>query len=77
MSVGSTPTRATGSIATNNEPLTTNQSGPLVQRDDTWPATRKSGFDSPAVHLKCYVPWSNGKRRLSYKEETGVRLPPG
>jgi hypothetical protein len=24
--------------------------GRLVQRDDTWPATRKSGFDSPAVH---------------------------
>jgi hypothetical protein len=24
--------------------------GLLVQREDTWPATRKSGFDSPAVH---------------------------
>jgi hypothetical protein len=26
--------------------------GLLVQRKDTWPATRKSGFDSPAVHSK-------------------------
>jgi hypothetical protein len=24
--------------------------GLLVQRDDVWLATRKSGFDSPAVH---------------------------
>ena len=26
--------------------------GLLVQREDAWLATRKSGFDSPAVHWK-------------------------
>jgi hypothetical protein len=28
--------------------------GLLVQRDDAWPATRRSGFDSPAVHLHAF-----------------------
>jgi hypothetical protein len=27
-----------------------NEKGLLVKREDAWLATRKSGFDSPAVH---------------------------
>ncbi len=48
---GGTPPRYGGRPGS-NPGLTslTKQYGLLVQRDDTWPATRKSGFDSPAVH---------------------------
>ncbi len=35
--------------------------GLLVQRQDTWPATRRSGFKSSAVHYNAMGPWSNGK----------------
>src|SRR5271166_1274050 len=30
--------------------LVFNRNGLLVQRKDAWPATRRSGFDSPVVH---------------------------
>jgi hypothetical protein len=33
-------------------PLAAGQHGLLVQREDAWLATRKSGFNSPAVHLR-------------------------
>jgi hypothetical protein len=38
------------SLAGSNPGRTSLIFGLLVQRDDTWLATRKSGFDSPAVH---------------------------
>ena len=30
--------------------------GALVQRDDAWLAPRKSGFDSPTLHLRAHGP---------------------
>ena len=35
--------------------------GLLVQRQDTWLASRKSGFKSSAVHSITKGSWSNGK----------------
>ena len=39
-------------------PLT--EHGRLVQREDAWLATRRSGFDSPAGPLNETGSWSNG-----------------
>ena len=45
--------------------------GLLVQREDAWLATRKSGFDSPAGPLIKTGSWSNGKTSGWQSEDPG------
>ena len=74
--VGSTPTSVTDNLipwsngedawATSRKvmvrfhPGSLTKHGRLVQREDAWLATRRSGFDSPAGPLKVMGSWSNG-----------------
>ena len=52
------------------------RNGRLVQREDAWPATRKSGFNSPAGPLNDEYSSSMVKRKsfLASNEEVRVRL---
>src|SRR4051812_34948702 len=63
---GTTPGLQPGDRGSTPRPVhsvpTTHRHGPLVQRNDTGIARRRSGFDSPAVHCLDGTtgPWSSG-----------------
>ena len=50
------------------------KNGLLVQREDAWLATRKSEFDSPAVHFTNRAHGPKGRHQLG-RLEIGVRVP--